>query len=275
MIEHLPLDGKQKRLPLLGKHVLVTRGGEKGKKLAGEIINLGGVSYVTPLIDFQENDDSKAQTYVEKLHEYEWIIFTSQNGVDYFFNELKKLKAICKFDSLTNRIAAVGSKTKEAIEKYNIEVEFFPKQFSATDFIAEFIKEKEVAGPVLLPKGNLASKTIAKGLEEKRIHVDEWIVYQTFLPPESIDKLVTIVNENELDYAMFTSPSSFHHFMNIVKDYSLQNKIQKIEFVTIGDVTKKAVEEYGYKVVASPAIYTIDCMLESLCKLQIVKEEQK
>ncbi|MGE8206069.1 uroporphyrinogen-III synthase [Heyndrickxia sp. NPDC080065] len=262
-------------LPLQGKKILVTRGGEKGNNLASKITEFGGVSFVTPLIDFELNQDLNAATYIEKLDFYDWIIFTSQNGVDFFFKELKRLYPGLTPSKIKNHIAAVGSKTKKAIEKYHVYVDFYPKKFSAADFLVQFIEEVPLPNQVLIPKGNLASKTIAEGLEKKKVIVDEWIVYNTFFPKENKEKLVEILQKNDFNYATFTSPSTFHHFMEIVKEYSLQKQISGIEFVTIGAVTKKTVEDYGYSVAVSPEIYTIDSMLDRLCRLTIQEEEIK
>lgn len=262
-------------LPLAGKKILVTRGGRKGEELASKIISKGGSSSIIPLIDFTVNNDQHAREYVQKLPSYDWIIFTSQNGVNYFFEECTRLNPnFCPSD-IKNNVAAVGSKTKEAVEKYGVKVGFYPSQFSAADFIVEFLKKEHSTKHILIAKGNLASRTIADGLEEKKVLVDEWIVYRTFFPYKSRDKLVQLLVDRELDYATFTSPSTFHHFMEVVTSCSLQYALKNIEFIAIGAVTKKAIEQYGFSVAASPEVYTIDSMLDSLCQLAKLKEEKK
>ncbi|MGE6259581.1 uroporphyrinogen-III synthase [Heyndrickxia sporothermodurans] len=253
--------------PLNGQSILVTRGGEKGMALANKISQLGGHSHMVPLIDFKANHDPNAVTFLNKLHLYDWIIFTSQNGVQFFFNEVQNIASEIKLADLKTRIAAVGSKTKDAIEKYNVKVDFYPTYFSAADFVKQFIEEKILAKRVLLPKGNLASDTIKKGLEAKNILVDEWIVYNTFFPPENKEKLLSLLREKEINFATFTSPSTFHHFMEVVNEHSLENHLKNIRFITIGAVTKKAIENYGYTVAASPEVYTMDSMIDSLCSL--------
>lgn len=261
--------------PLSGQKILVTRGGEKGLKLAERINQLGGDSYIVPLIDFEANHDIHATVFLNQLYSYDWIVFTSQNGVDFFFKELQVKLPDFKLSDLKSHIAAVGSKTKEAIEKHQLKVDFFPNRFSAADFIEQFIKEKISARRVLLPKGNLASDTIKKGLEAENIMVDEWTVYNTFLPTKNKEKLHSLLRKNVINYATFTSPSTFHHFMEVVNDYTLQGHLKTIRFVTIGAITKKAIENYGFTVAASPEVYTMDSMIESLCSLTKSEEEQK
>jgi len=256
--------------PLKGKKVFIPRSGKQGMDLSEKIERLGGEPYFIPLIEFCEGKDPLGTEYLKNINQYDWVIFTSQNGVKFFFQQLANCNIALSPDT---KIAAVGDKTKEAIEKHHLKVSFVPTLFSADDFAIEFRDVKAHSKKVLIPKGNLARDTIAQSLKSENWLVDEWIIYDTIFPIESRQRLGALLAHIQLDYALFTSPSTVHHFMEIAKEPKLLNKIKMIEFISIGPVTKHAIESYGWKVSASPESYTVDDMLDCLCKLNMKREE--
>ena len=257
-------------LPLKGKKVFIPRSGKQGKELSERIVQLGGKPYCIPLIEFKEGKDPNGLQYLKSINQYDWVIFTSQNGVKFFFQQLGKNNISL---SPHTKIAAVGEKTKDAIQKHQLQVSFVPTLFSADDFVKEFDDQGLCLKNVLIPKGNLARDIIAKTLISKGCTVDEWIIYDTIFPRESKHKLESLLENVQLDYAFFTSPSTVYHFMEITKDPKLEKKAKMIDFISIGPVTKKAIEGYGWKVAASPQKYTVDDMLDCLCKLMMKREE--
>ncbi|MBS4173726.1 uroporphyrinogen-III synthase [Bacillus sp. FJAT-49736] len=253
-------------LPLDGKSILIPRGGTQGKKLCDKISQLGGTPYMVPLIDFRKNHDPNAREYLKRIDQYNWIIFTSQTGVKFFFQQLAHHNLAL---SPSTKIAAVGEKTKMAIEKFQLEVSFVPDFFSADDFANEFTNVGNQSKRVLIPKGNLARDVIAKSLVSLHWIVDEWIIYKTIFPRESKEKLIYLLENVKLDYGLFTSPSTFHHFMEVANDPVREQKAKTMRIISIGPVTNRAVESYGWKVSASPEKYTMEDMMESLCKFNI------
>ncbi len=257
-------------LPLKGKKVFIPRSGKQGKDLSEKIGKLGGEPYLIPLIAFREGKDPRGREYLNNLNQYDWVIFTSQNGVEFFFQHLADQNI---FLSPKTKIAAVGDKTKESLERQHIKVSFVPTLFSADDFAKEFRDANTHAKKVLIPKGNLARDTIAQSLKSEHWLVDEWIIYDTIFPVESRKRLASLLEHIQLDFALFTSPSTVRHFMEIAKEPKLLNKVKRIEFISIGPVTKKAIEEYGWTVSTSPESYTVDDMIDCLCKLNMKREE--
>lgn len=253
------------RLPLRGRHVLITRGGEQGEKFCNDVASAGGFPYMVPLIDFRSHEDLNAAQFIQSLDQYDWIIFTSKNGVKYFFQHIDSRRE--QFEMFKDRIqfAAVGEKTRAELSRYRIDSHFMPNIYTAEDFSREFFEKGFTATSALIPKGNLASTTIAESFRSRRIVADEWIVYETYYPTKDIDRLVRIIKENRLDTACFTSPSTFHHFKKVADQYHLKKHLDSITFASIGKVTKRAIETEGYTVKVCPEKYTIDSMFHELC----------
>ena len=96
----------------------------------------------------------------------------------------------------------------------------------AETFVEEFSLYIHQGSRCLLPKGNLAREYIARSLTEHGAHVDEIVIYETYMPDESRTKLATMLAEKQLDILMFTSPSTVDHFMDVVKEYRLESQLE-------------------------------------------------
>ncbi|MGR3765230.1 uroporphyrinogen-III synthase [Rossellomorea sp. NS-SX7] len=248
--------------PLNQLKVLITRGKEGAKDLSSLIEGYGGVSEVIPLLDFKSYDDPREQSLLSSLHNYEWIVFTSKNGVAFFLDHLEKHKITAS--SLPAKFAAVGTKTEKYCESHSLSVSFVPDDFTGDDFVWQFISEIHPTGKVLVPKGNLARDVIANELIASGVHCDEWIVYETILPRESIGKLKDAISGGHIDILTFTSSSTVHHFMRVVEKYSLHAEIRNLPAACIGPLTKKTAEEYGLHVKICPNTYTVDEMVAEI-----------
>ncbi len=260
--------------PLKGQHVLITRGGEQGAKFCMDVASAGGIPHMIPLIDFRKFTDPNQTYYLHHLSEYDWIIFTSKNGVYYFFEQVKNHLDDIRILGQSIQFAVVGEKTKEALDRYHINSCFMPHIFTAEDFVQEFFQTGYSAKKVLIPKGNLAKQTIAEGFRSRGIPADEWIIYETFYPAVQSDQLQKLLKEDILDVATFTSPSTFNHFMKIVKP-PLTQHIRRLTFAAIGTVTKRVIENEGYHVQICPEKFTMDDLFQEISDYYQEGEERK
>lgn len=251
--------------PLTGRHILITRGSDQGEKFCMDVASAGGIPYMIPLIDFRAHEDMNAPYFIDQLTQYDWIIFTSKNGVDYFFHHIKDLIDLSALRHSHIQFAVVGEKTREALDRYHFSSRFMPNVYTAEDFAREYFEQDLTAKKVLIPKGNLASKIIAEGFRSHNIIADEWIVYDTYYPVDKTDELVRLLSEDRLDVAAFTSPSTFNHFNKIVDEFHIDLRSKKLEIATIGTVTGRRVEQAGFQVSICPETFTIDSMFAALC----------
>lgn len=235
-------------LPLADKRILITRSKEQARYFSKQIAALGGTSLEVPLIQFQHVSDTMQVQADIKSHidHFEWIVFTSVNGVKYFFDIYQ--------GHLPNKIAVVGEKTKQALESHGYNVELVPQRFSAEDLIESF--EKETVSSVLLIQGNLARPLLREELSRIGYNVKQIVVYENVIRvPE--EKEWKWVKEGKVDLYTFTSPSTVHNFIELLG-------LPKGPVATIGPITRSAAEKAGITVAISPSEYTMDGLLQEI-----------
>lgn len=245
---------------LQGKRVLVPRGKKSAKSFSDLVREYGGVPVEIPLIEFKPSENAdQILSYIERLETYDWVIFTSAVAVNTFFSFFKdgELPPLPK-------IAVIGKKTKEVMEKRGMTVHFTPKKFVAESFVEEFSPLVKAEDKILLPKGNLARDYIARTLGEKGVIVDEIIIYDNYFPEDSRKKLRETLMNKELDIITFTSPSTVDHFMEVVNDHSLHDHIKDCVIACIGPEAKKRALSYGLTVHVMPKNYTVYDMISSV-----------
>jgi uroporphyrinogen-III synthase len=253
------MDGEK---PLDQIKVLITRGKEGAGELSSLIEGKGGVPVAVPLLDFKTYDDPLETSFIASIHTYQWIIFTSKNAVAFFLEKLNVHNI--NLPSLSANFAAVGTKTGKYCEMHGLSVTFVPDHFTGDDFVRQFISEERPSGKVLVPKGNLARNVIAVELNEAGVICDEWILYETILPRDSIEKLRGIIEADGVDILTFTSSSTVRHFMRVVESSALYEKIRDLPAACIGPLTKKTAEECGLHVKICPNKYTVDEMVTEI-----------
>lgn len=259
--------------PLKGQHVLITRGGEQGEKFCMDVANAGGIPHMVPLIDFRPYKDVNESYYKSNISQYDWIIFTSKNGVHHFFQHFKENPNEQLFNEGKIKFAVVGEKTKEALERYHIASHFMPNVYTAEAFANEFDPLDEQPKKVLIAKGNLASTVIAERFRTQGIRADEWIIYETFYPTANVGKLTQLLKNELINVAAFTSPSTFNHFLKIVQQHHLSYALETLIVAAIGTVTKQRIEQAGIKVHICPDTFTIDEMFAAICSYFERKED--
>ncbi|MGG0716295.1 uroporphyrinogen-III synthase [Robertmurraya massiliosenegalensis] len=252
---------------LKGKKVLVPRGKKNASTFSAIVEEFGGIPVEVPLLEFRpvENRDLLAPI-LASLHTYDWLIFTSEVTVDTFFTIVsgEQVKGLPK-------IAVIGEKTEQALFKKRVAVDFKPKRYVAESFVEEFSPFVNKGEKLLIPKGNLARDYIAQFFKEKGHSVDEIIIYETYFPEESKEKLKNLLKNRELDILPFTSPSTIEHFTSVVNNYGLHDHIKDCVVATIGPVSKRKCEALGLTVHVCPEVYTSYEMIHAIEKYMMKK----
>lgn len=169
--------------PLAGRRIAVTRPREQGAVLAGDLERLGASVSVVPLVEITPVEDSTELDHaVRKLGRYDWIVFTSANGVAAFRERLQAPDQLA-----TVRVAAVGPATAVAVGELGVETAFVPKEHDGGALVDGL---SELDGlRVLLPQGDLASPLLAEDLRDQGAIVDALVAYRTVARRPSGDEL--------------------------------------------------------------------------------------
>lgn len=246
-------------LPLKGKSVLVPRGKNEAKSFSTLVEKYGGVPLEIPLLAFRPKQlSTEIQELINRVHTYDWVIFTSNVTVETFLS-------LSDFPiSPFPRIAVIGKRTAEVLRAKGFEIHFIPDEFVAEGFARDFSPLVQKGMKVLIPKGNLARNYIGETLTKAGAYVDEIIIYETYLPEKSKKHLYEVIINMELDILTFTSPSTVDHFMDVIEENGLRRNIDHLIISCIGPVTKDRIESYGLKVNVIPKTYTVEDMLKDV-----------
>ncbi len=189
-------------------------------------IELAGDIKVIPVktIDFVKND-----VEIKNISDFEWVFFGSKRGVKYFLEmvDLDYLKGL--------KIACVGEKTAEFLEKKGFKPDFVPSNNSSKHFFEEFTKNFSPEKGILFPTSNISKNDLMKEFSEKGILFKKIVVYKTVC--------ADFVLEEDADAYIFLSPSSFKCFLEKNPSIDLKNKI----LCAIGSITAKEIEKHGLK----------------------------
>lgn len=243
---------------LTGKKVLLTREERDNAGFADLIREAGGEPVSIPMIGFRPRDlDDKEKEILANLQQYDWLVLTSKNGVDFFFRQVEK-------EIRLPDIAVIGTKTKEALEQYGHVPQFVPSQFVAECFVEELIPGLANDVKVLVVKGNLARDLIADSVRAKGHICDEVILYENAMPESSEEKLCEAIKNEQLDILTFASSSAVRHFMQVVEKHELRSFISHCVIACIGPIAQKTAEQHGLHVQICAQPYTIEGLVASL-----------
>jgi uroporphyrinogen III methyltransferase / synthase len=227
---------KEASKPLQGLRILITRPREQLKPLAEEIIRLGGTPIEFPTISIEPtHKEAQSGLALETLNGYDWIVFTSANGVRYLFEEASMQGA--DFADISSRIAVVGPATAAAAEQAGLRVSFTPSTF-LTEQLARELSEVD-AKHILLVRAEGTDEKMRSILIERGAKVDEIHPY----------RVTTSKHTGALeayDAILFTSPSTVSSFVEITGVSQLRDQGKIV--CCIGPVTAKAAESKGFRV---------------------------
>lgn len=260
---HNKLDWYSKK-PLIGRRIVVTRAREQASDLVNalslrgaDIIQCPSIE-ICPLADYMEVDGA-----IAKLEKYRWLIFTSVNGVDYFWQRLERAGLDSR--ALGNaKIAAIGPATALALTKKGIKADLVPKTYMAEEVAKAIVA---VDGPsltdsrMLLPRAAKARMVLPDELARAGAIVDVAPVYQTVPGIGCKEKVLKLLKDGSIDCVTFGSSSTVVNFFNMFPD---QNMLSSVVFAAIGPVTKTTLAEYGFKAQIMPKEYTIPALVEAI-----------
>ena len=250
--------------PLFGKRVLVTRSRSQASVFAEKIENLGGEPWEFPTIEITDPDDfGPLDQAIDTLAQYNWLVLTSVNGVQRFFDRMRfRKKDVRALNGV--KICAIGPQTRAEIEKYGIFCEFMPEEFVAEAIIEGFKGEDLTGKKVLLPRADIARKVLPETLQKMGAAVTAVVAYKTVTGGGDAEKLKELLAEKRIHIITFTSSSTVKNFVKKLDAPNLSELLQGTVIACIGPITSEAAREAGLKVDIEAREYTIDGLIEAI-----------
>ena len=248
--------------PLFGKRVLVTRSRTQASILSEMLAAEGAEAVELPAIEFSPLEDySDLDSAIGSLNSYSWVIFTSVNGVDVFFDRIRTLELDSRVFSAV-KVAAIGAATAAALSGHGIRAEFVPPDYLSQAVLLGMESLDLKGSRVLLPRADIGRNELPDGLSRLGAQVDVLTVYHTITPSESGEKARDLLQDGAIDLVTFTSSSTVTNLLNLLDgDAAL---VKQALVACIGPVTARTAREMGLQVDIVAKEHTIPGLVAAL-----------
>ncbi len=240
---------------LAGKRIVITRPRDKAQELCQDLEARGALPILLPTIGIEPiEDNARLDRAIAEITTYDWIIFTSANGVVAFWQRLVKA-GITSASLDTLSIAAIGPATASSLRARGFKVRCMPEEFVAERILGTI---GDVRGKrILLPRADIARKAVVKELEAAGALVDDIAVYRTV--PANLDAAALAEVRTGVDVVTFTSSSTVKNFHGMFGGAPAGALI-----ACIGPITARTATELGYHVDVLSEDYTTDGLIRAL-----------
>lgn len=251
--------------PLAGRRIVVTRPRPQAGDLTRRLAELGAEVMEAPAISIHPPDDpAPLESALAGLARFDWVVFTSANGVEEVARRLEAIGAgLAPLSGC--RVAAVGPGTRSALERRGVEVEIVPEAYRV-DALAEALLALGTLEGVrfLLPRADRANPILPEMLEGAGADVTEVVAYRTVVDPAGAVAVRAALEERGIDWITFTSASTVRSFVAKVGIEAIRGGSPPARIATIGPETSRAARQEGIEVHAEADPHTIDGLVAAL-----------
>lgn len=253
--------------PLFGKRIVVTRTREQASELVSLLSENGAYCLEHATISIHPPDSwQETDAAIERLQDFDWLLFTSINAIHHFFKRLHKKGLDCR--SLHGvSIAAIGRVTADILLEYGLKADLIPESFTGDGLAAAMVEQGLQGKNVLIPRALQARKVLEETITQHGGEVVIAPVYQNVPPVYEGTVLREEIKKGEVDMVTFTSSSTVTNFvsmLNVADDTELQELLKDVKIAVIGPVTAKTALKHGLKIAAQPETFTISAMVDSI-----------
>ncbi|MDL2286121.1 uroporphyrinogen-III C-methyltransferase [Desulfococcaceae bacterium OttesenSCG-928-F15] len=254
----------EKERPLLGKTILVTRAREQASELVSKLSDLGAHCIELPSIRIVPPEDyGPMDKAIDNLQSYDWLIFTSVNGVRYFFDRLFErgldVRALCRMQT-----ACIGPATAKKLSDYGIRCDVLPKNYVAESVVEAFQELHMKDRRVLLPRALEARTLLPDSLREMGALVDEAPAYKTLHVEGQGKILLPLLENKEVDLVTFTSSSTAKNFKALLPDKNSDAFTAPLAFASIGPITTQTASALGFPINVEAKEFTIPGLVDAI-----------
>ena len=248
--------------PLFGRGIVITRPEKQADDLARLLINEGANPIHFPTIKIVPPPDwHDLDAAIKKLEDYDWLIFTSANGVAFFFERLfAKKKDIRDLKGI--KICCIGPATAQQVESKGIRVDLVPEKFISEGILESFSGINLGGKKILIARAAKARDVLPAGLKKLGAKVNVVTAYVTVNSGKKKKELETLFKENQVDVITFTSSSTVNNFVKIMgRNFSLP---KGVKIACIGPVTAATAARAGFSVDIHQEEYTMEGLVQAL-----------
>jgi len=246
-------------LPLAGKLIVVTRAKGQSDALSARFRALGAEVIEMPVIEMRPAADrAPLDRAISTLASYDWLIFTSANGVRFFMDRVSESGA--GLAGLRAQICAIGPATRAAVESLGLKVDLMGKEYVAEGLVEAFAPFELAGRRILLPRAAVARDLVPAELERRGAQVDVVEAYRTVIPESAAAQAREIFGARKPDFVTFTSSSTVRNFVAAAGAEALRG----VKAVSIGPVTTATARELGLEIAAEARVYTTDGLVQAV-----------
>lgn len=260
----------QSEKPLLERTVIITRALTQSKEFATELERYGARVIACPTIEITEPESfAPLDEAIENLYGYDWIIFTSVNGVIYFLKRLETAgHDATELDAL--KVCAIGEATAERLRDATVHVDVIPEQSKAEGVftaLEDYVGGRENLSGLnfLMPRAAVARDYLPKALEEAGARVDSVAAYRT-VRPQSTGRatLEALLKGGAVDCITFTSASTVTNFAQLFDTTDLSRLLKGVAVACIGDITARAAADFNLPIDIQPEEFTTSALARAI-----------
>jgi len=252
--------------PLFGRRIMVTRAREQASQFIRDLTRLGAGCIEFPTIKIVPPTTWKAlDRSIASLESYQWLLFTSVNGVKYFLKRLEALGRDVR-DLKGLKIGAIGPKTAEVWQDMGIKPDLLPDEYRAEAVVECFQRLGVKGARILLPRAAKAREILPDELRKMGAEVDVVPAYQTVKPDSDTAGVKKMMEQGTIEMVTFTSSSTVTNFVEMFETdrKKLEKWMTGTAVACIGPITAKTAQENGFDVDLIPPEYTIEALTESV-----------
>ncbi len=251
--------------PLLGKRIVVTRAREQASDLVNRLTELGAECLECPTIQVMPPENwGPLDHAIDRLSEFDWIVFTSVNGVKFFFNRLfekgRDVRALHRM-----RTAAIGPVTARRLLDFGLASDILPESYRAESVVDAFQAEAVSGKKILIPRAEEARPILPAELKKMGAIVEEVTAYRTRQARDNAETLLSALQAGEIDVVTFTSSSTAKNFKALLPvNADLDTLMRGVVIASIGPITSDTASDLGFQVRVTAESFTIPGLCEAI-----------
>ena len=231
--------------PLTGQTVVVTRARAQSSSLVFDLENLGARVLECPTIRVEKLEDLTAcDAAIAQIRGFDWVVFTSTNGVERFWNRLRELNLDARALG-ENKVAAIGPATREALEKIGVSPDFLPPSSISEDVAAGLLERGAASQKILIVRALEGREVLGQELEKAGASVAIAPIYRTVPDNSNADLAREAIENGEVNWVSFTSSSTVKNFVDALGAEWVSAHRSRFKIAVIGPVTAQTARKMG------------------------------